>query len=315
MADILETDQILPSRLVRATDVLRVLALRPPGDTLIAGPFTGELGWELMEWQGFVRRLKRAYRKTVVISYPNSQCLYEGCDFWPHSMPLKDSGPGYGNWPRKRMLDLAARCAADLKLTSFRVCLPVYLNKISRSVLGGQEFLSPRELRQAHADFDIAFHFRDFQRAGDDYKNYPLDQAAEIVRHCLAKGWRVCCIGHPDMAACPPGAQDCRSAGLSETLQTLARVRIVAGGSSAPMHLASLCDLPIVVWTGPPFTVDRYFGSWNPHGSKVFLVSDKGFRPPVDSIIEQLDQAVDFASRMDAAGLLAAGQMVLDQRA
>lgn len=300
MADILGADQMLPSRLVRTADVLRVLALRCRAETLIAGPFVGELGWELMEWQGFVRRLRRAYRKTVVISYPNSQCLYEDCEFWPHSMLLKDSGPGYGNWPRKRMLDLAAQCAADLKQTSFRVFLPVYLNKISRRVIGGQEFLSPRELRQASADFDIAFHFRNFQRAGDDYKNYPLDQAAAIVRYCLGKGWRVCCIGHPEMAACPAGAQDCRSAGLSETMQILRRVRIVAGGSSAPMHLASLCDLPIVVWTGPPFTVDRYFDSWNPHGSRVFLVSDKGFRPPVDAIIEQLHLAVDFASCTNA---------------
>ena len=44
---------------------------------LLAGPFLGELGWELFCWQGYVRAKSKDFDKTIVISRPLNKHLYE----------------------------------------------------------------------------------------------------------------------------------------------------------------------------------------------------------------------------------------------
>src|SRR5437773_12424666 len=61
-------------------------------------------------------------------------------------------------------------------------------------------------------------------------------------------GLRVCCIGRPEHSFALDGCDDLRSRDLSETRTALQSIKLLAGGSSAPMHLASLCGVPIVVW-------------------------------------------------------------------
>ena len=43
---------------------------------LIAGPWCGEFGWELMSWQGRIRELSRSYDETIVCSDDGHQALY-----------------------------------------------------------------------------------------------------------------------------------------------------------------------------------------------------------------------------------------------
>src|SRR6266851_3120707 len=74
-----------------------------PNETLLAGPYSGELGFELMEWSGYVRRLSAKYRRTIVISYAGHACLYDRCDYYPHDQSLVDSGYWYGSLAAKQI--------------------------------------------------------------------------------------------------------------------------------------------------------------------------------------------------------------------
>ena len=44
--------------------------------TLIAGPWSGEFGWELFAWQAYIRSLSKYFEKTTIICRENSQYLY-----------------------------------------------------------------------------------------------------------------------------------------------------------------------------------------------------------------------------------------------
>jgi hypothetical protein len=46
-------------------------------DYLIAGPFLGEFGWELMQWQGYIRQLSKFYKHTIVYGRPSSSYFYK----------------------------------------------------------------------------------------------------------------------------------------------------------------------------------------------------------------------------------------------
>lgn len=70
--------------------------------TVFFGPFVGELGWEFLHWQGWVRKMCRGpYRdyKKIVCSFPGRQPFYQLADeFWPlpqSFLDLKTSGHSY----------------------------------------------------------------------------------------------------------------------------------------------------------------------------------------------------------------------------
>ena len=54
---------------------------------ILAGPFIGEFGWELIYWHGWLRYIKKKYprSKMIISSYPGREQLYEFADhFIPH---------------------------------------------------------------------------------------------------------------------------------------------------------------------------------------------------------------------------------------
>ena len=44
---------------------------------LVAGPFLGEFGWELMQWQGYIRQLSKFYEHVTVYGRSSSAFLYK----------------------------------------------------------------------------------------------------------------------------------------------------------------------------------------------------------------------------------------------
>src|SRR5258708_38385520 len=82
--------------------------------TVFFGPFIGEFGWELLFWQGWVRKMCRNEFRNhhkVVASYPGRQAFYPYADeVWPlpeRFLNLKVSGHSYftdgwrGGYPGK----------------------------------------------------------------------------------------------------------------------------------------------------------------------------------------------------------------------
>jgi len=50
----------------RKKPILSLEDFNGKNDCLIAGPFLGEFGWELMQWQGYIRQLSKFYKNTIV---------------------------------------------------------------------------------------------------------------------------------------------------------------------------------------------------------------------------------------------------------
>jgi hypothetical protein len=265
-------------------------------DTLFVGPYSGELGWELMEWSGYVRKLSMKYKRTIVVSYQGNRCLYDPCEYYAHELDLKDSGYWYGSLAEAKIDKLVNHYKNKLDLTSFDWLHPRHLNRYTKRIIGPQQFWEPFEFRQTDCRYDVAFHFRSIQRADLDIKNYPIEYMHELINKCQADGIRVCCIGHPKYSLCPNNCDDLRSSDLSETRMALKVIKIVAGGSSAPMHLASLCGLPIVVWWNTTLfesnPSDKYLGVWNPHKAPVFVVSNLTFQPAPEQVFSQIIKAL-----------------------
>jgi hypothetical protein len=59
---------------------------------LIGGPWTGEFGWELMSWQGFLRKASVNYQEVIICSFAGREPLYE--DFCSNFFPHKIEGQG-----------------------------------------------------------------------------------------------------------------------------------------------------------------------------------------------------------------------------
>ena len=248
-----------------------------------------------MEWSGYVRRLSAKYRRTIVVSYAGHDCLYDRCEYYPHDLSLKNSGYGFGSLEAKQISAMTASYAKALGLTSFDWLHPTHLNRYAKRILGPQLFWKPFELYRNEYRYDVAFHFRSIRRADLDEKNYPLDYARDLVNRCKAHGIRVCCIGHPQYAHSLDNCDDLRSSDLGQTREVLKGIRLVAGGSSAPMHLASLCGLPIVVWwknsAFDPELRDKYLRLWNPHRAPVFIASESTFQPAPEDVFSQIIRA------------------------
>ena len=108
----------------------------------------------------------------------------------------------------------------------------------------------------------------------------------------LDRRYKNVAVAHPEMSCCPPGCEDRRAFGLETGINAVSRARIVVGGSSASMHLGSLCAKPIVVWIGNGADIERYLSYWNPFGSPVFPVTDQTFRSRPKQLVATLERAV-----------------------
>ena len=266
-----------------------------PNATLLAGPYSGELGFELTEWSGYVRRLGAQYKRTIAVSYAGHACLYDGCEYYPHDLSLDNSGYWYGSLPTKQVNAMRVHYAKLVGLTSFDWFHPIHLTRYSKRIIGQQLFWQPFETNHKQYQYDVAFHFRNLRRADLDVKNYPLRWAHDLVNRCVANNIRVCCIGHPQYSRTVDNCDDARSSDLGRTRELLKTVKLVAGGSSAPMHLASLCGLPIVVWWNvavDPNLRIRYLQLWNPHKAPVFIVSDSTFQPAPTEVLSTVIKAL-----------------------
>lgn len=259
-------------------ELLRQIA--KPARTLVAGPFAGEFGFELMLWQGFVRARAAHYERTVVLTYPGRDELYENCSVVPHDVDLRTAGYGFGRMSAAETLRRAHEAAERLGLGDYDVFTKMHVStRYHRRFLCPQKLLLLRQPPRAGGPRDVAFHFRQIAKEGwDTLKNYTPGLADEAVRLLRASGLRVCCFGHPQFSYCPPGCEDLRSEDLRESIAAICSARLVAGENSGPMHLANLCGLPTLIWAAAPWRI-AYSLRWNPFDVPIFVATDQTHQP------------------------------------
>lgn len=260
-----------------------------PRRILLAGPYVGEFGHELMDWQPWVRAQVGRYAEVHVISYPGRDYLYPGCTVHAHNVPLESAGYKHGRFTPAQIKEMARQKAEELGLkdydlmTALNVCTSYhqkYCLPAKFELLGHPP--APEKIS------DIAFHFRQVKKEGPDQtRNYPLEHCHQLVEFCRGQGLRFFCIGHPRYSCCPEGVDDRRTEDLEASVAAIRSARILAGELSGPMHLAQLSGTAILIWADGQWRLDNC-ERWNVFHVPTYVVANDTHRPSPECVGQKI---------------------------
>ena len=255
--------------------------------TLFAGPWVGEFGWELFGWQGRIRRIAKQFDTVVVASRPGHQVLYEDfCDTFVNYSPgtlstsehfargFKYNGvhKKYVKRPRDRFI------GPNQRLVTYRPQQELHPS------FKKQDFVK-LGTRGAQPHFDLVVHARGRTDWETGIRNWPKPKWQELIARAKREGLTVVTIGHPLQAKGFEEAADYRGKSLRIVTDLLANASMIAGPSSGPLHLASLCGCPQVVWS-PIHNKVRYEKHWNPFETDVSFILAEDWQATVDDVLK-----------------------------
>ena len=276
-------------KIFRKNSYLLLDNLKGNSDHLIAGPFLGEFGWELMQWQGYLRQLAKFYKRVIVYGRPSSEYLYRDFAFEFRAMHLVSwdtdayllNGFDYSKW--------ASQFKGQDILIADNRCKEL-------SSMMHQDFIRFGE-KKIGAEYDLIIHARDIP---------PLQgNKNKALRNWPRKSWDKLCnslsdlkiasVGIKELSYAPEGTDDLRGIETEELCSILTSSRCCVGPSSGLMHLASLCGTPHIVWTSDKNGSKRFGGvsyrylrSWNPLGTKIKLINDEGGQPSPEYVKKEV---------------------------
>jgi len=264
------------------------LSLLSGNDCLVAGPYLGEFGWELMQWQGYIRQLSKFYKKTIIYGRVESRYFYEDfatdfkvvdCKSWDTDFYMLHNF-NYAEWS-KQFSDVDLLVADNRCLN-----LPNFFN---------QTFI-PFGKYDYKNKFDIVIHARQIpplkRNNLKNLRNWP-NENWDILCKSIPE-YRIAAVGIPELSYAPPGIEDLRGLNTHELCSVLASSNVCIGPSSGLMHLATLCKTPQLVWTSKDYTCGsggsayRYIRSWNPFATPVKVITDMGFNPSPEFVRKEL---------------------------
>ena len=252
---------------------------------LIVGPWVGEFGWELYAWQGYIRALSRNFEHTTVISRPGSEALYSDfCDIfvpWVPTGGLTDSFFMHDVDVKKEWMHAVKSAKIPLSkgttvFTPRRLGFPPHTH-YEQFLMIGNYMIAPEYItygKKAERTYDYIFHARSRPLRPQD--NWSIENWNEL-RNLLGDK-RIACIGTTAESTLIEGTDDLRDLPLGELFDLLHNAECAFGPSSGPMHLASLCGLPHVVWSIPDNKI-RYETNWNPLQTPVLFDSTADWHP------------------------------------
>jgi len=252
---------------------------------LLAGPWLGEFGWELMKWQAHIRKVvsQNKYDMVVCIVRTGHQFLY--LDFADEFVFVDKEGARNG-W---RLNEDKPTISSDI--------LDKYdgndIDKIEPFAVEfeDQEFVK-YEMDSIY-DYDLLFHCRSTAKLNTQSRNWPIERW-EALRDRF-EGLKIACVGSESESVAIEGVEDIRGCGLSKLAAVCNNAKMIIGPSSGPMHFASLCGCPHVVFTDRErrfYTKTnryRYEQGWNPFGTKAIVVDNEGWQPSVETVIKAIE--------------------------
>ena len=264
-----------------------------PRRVLVAGPYVGEFGHELMDWQPWVRAQIGRYAQVHVITYPGRDYLYPGCRVHYHDVALETAGYKHGRFSPAQLAAMARKKAAELGLKNYD--LMTTLNICSWY---HQRYLLPAKFEllgcppAAGQIRDLAFHFRQVKKEGPDQsRNYPLESCDRVASFCRARNLSFFCVGHPRYAYCPPGVEDRRTEDLEASVAAIRSARLLAGELSGPMHLAQLSGTAILIWADGQWRLDNC-ERWNVFHVPTYIVANDTHRPDPERVGQKILEAL-----------------------
>jgi hypothetical protein len=257
-------------------------------EPIIAGPWVGEFGWELMSWQGAIRKLAES-RSVIVCCQRGHGDLYR--DF-AHRIIEHDIDIRRPDCWRGTVVDhtafnlLIGELAVQGKLLGPSGVIPIEVQKFIK-------YGTPD--RTLENRFDVIIHAR--APINDPKRAWPPEKWEMLTEILMDHNLRMASIG--TQAYYPKITADLRNIPLNETMDLMAGATMVIGPSSGPLHLASLCGTPHIVWTDNKFwsaarmnNRTRYEKAWNPLGTPCKVLDASGWDPPVETVASLVLQGI-----------------------
>ena len=265
-----------------------------PRRNLFAGPYAGEFGPELMQWQAYVRARRQYYDQVHVMTYPGREYLYEGCQVHVHNIDLKNAGYWYGRLSPAQAESMVRAKAEEIGLKDYDIFNTSLLcTQYHKRLCWRQEFRLFEESPLVEKPYDVVFHFRAVRKVGPDpLKNYPPQLADELARRCVDSGLSVACVGHPDYAYCPPTCADHRYADMRKTVAAISSARAGVGEASGGMHLVNVCGRPSIIWGDGQWRIDPAL-NWNPFRVPIYVVTNAAWQPTPEEVCRATLKALD----------------------
>lgn len=270
---------------------------------IVVAPYLGEFGWELMNWQGRVRRLisETDGDRVIVCGESDRRALYAQPDedgrfvFCPI---VKPDLPGHRNEDhriddhgqpvdrevlRGRITALAREACESIGLAFDEddLLMPDMASTLYPTTRPHQLF---EELRIRSAiDVDVVLAPRVRRMAGE--RNMGRDWWEAAARQLRQAGLTV----------------QTYEPRLDAAIRQLSRARLAIGASTGGLHLASLCRCPHYVWGAGAdqrwtrlgiSNRQRYETFWNPFGTPC-RYDECGWQPSVEHVVRQTLQALD----------------------
>lgn len=255
--------------------------------TLLAGPWVGEFGWELMVWQGYLRKIAKNYERVYVFGPVGHEVLYRDFSFAYFGNKISGVKDCYFCTSKEQVAKENQVIERDFKGERLNPAMRLGKRPWTKEE---QTFVRLGVAGEAGYEVSVLVHAR-APIGKCPHHAWGLAHAAECV--AALSGYSVASIGSPDGALYVPGTRDLRGVSLETLTNYMAGARVVVGPSSGPMHLASLCGTPHVVWTDDKVysaigatNRRRYEELWNPFGTACTVLDQQGWSPDCKSVVE-----------------------------
>ena len=261
------------------------------GKTLFAGPFVGELGWELFGWQSYLRKLAEGFDNVIISSRPDREYLYSDfCTRFVPNVPMSENCAGWTCFGYSYRGGLHEKYNPDYFL---------YFDKDevgSRFIKGKEQKFFKYGNKLPERKYDLAIHARNItDRQGfGNKRNWDIKRWESLIKDINEKGYKIASIGTKKHAAHIKGTSDCRNLNLEDLADVLSNSIMIIGPSSGPMHFATLCGCPQLVWTSNKAGIgkgnlEKYKKNWNPFNTKTRVYFEEGWHPSHKSILREFD--------------------------
>lgn len=260
---------------------------------LFAGPWVGEFGWEIMRWQGFIRKMSHKYDEVIVSSRPGHEYLYK--DFATQFIPLNAKGMtdcqfcygyNYNNFHR----DYINEDAGDVYQPVIRLLYKDEENPKGWHGTNDQEFI--KFGMKTEVGYDVLYHIRATTKCASGNRNWSVNNWRRLSKKLLQHGLKIACVGSKTASSMIVGFDDLRGIPLEELCNVMASSKVIVGPSSGPMHLASLCGLHHVVLTFEG-NYNRYKTDWNPLHTTSDILIDENWNPPVEDVYSAIMRQIN----------------------
>lgn len=259
---------------------------------LIAAPYVGEIGWELMSWQARVRRCFHhgSFDRLVVIGAAGKEAFYQdmpldyvvtdlaalpGTAYEDRRYDMKRQAPVDADRIRRAIADTVANVADQWReRASVEILWPGYAGHIWPCTPQHQQFIRYGTSVQPQRERPHVLCVQR-QRALASQNNWPAE-SWDALREAL------------DRAGVDTSVYPCTAA---EAIEALNRADLAIGYSTGGLHLASLCGCPHLVWScddetrWTPWEItnrQRYQTFWNPLGTPMEYHAVRGHPEPAD---------------------------------